>query len=227
MPFSQNLSPKIRDQLAKKILVPLVGPSSVGKTTIMRAIVENDSEFHRSSGFSTRPMRDGEEPDTYRFLENTNNERTKILQQFERGELVQFAIHPTTGFLYGTNLADYQGKYNLLDTLSSEVVNFQALGFAACQTIMIVASPNDWQARFDSRHFSDDEAAKRITEGFNSIHWGFEQENGVRWVENKEGGLAETVEHIIAIAKNQMHANDDHALRVGADLLKHLSRKSM
>ncbi len=222
MPFSQNLSDKIRDKLAHKVVVPLVGPSSVGKTTIMRAVVAADPEFYRSSGFTTRDLRDGEEPDTYRFLPNTPEQRNAIVKQFENGELIQFAIHPTTGYLYGTSLEDYSGKYNLLDVLSSEVANFRSLGFASCQTIMIVATPDDWQTRFASREFSDDENHKRILEGIASLTWGLDQGNGVRWVENKDDDIRDTVSHVIAIAKNQLHENDERARDIANQLLKYL-----
>lgn len=224
MSFSANLNPNIRDKLASKIVVPLVGPSSVGKTTIMRAVVASDPDFYRSSGFTTRPMRKGEEPDTYRFLEDTPDQRAKIVQQSLRGELLQFVVHPTTGYLYGTDLDDYKAKYNLLDVISSEVAGFHSRGFAACRTIMIVATPDDWQARFASRSFSADENAKRILEGIESLSWGLEQGNGVRWVENKEDDIAATVSHVIAIAKNQLHENDERARDTATQLLKYLTQ---
>jgi guanylate kinase len=148
MPFSKNISPKVRDELSKKTLIPLVGPSSVGKTTIMRAVTDAHPEFYISSGFTTRPRRPDEPADTYRFLDNSDDQRQKIIDQFGQGNLIQFAIHPTTGFMYGTSLTDYKGKFNLLDMLSSTVANFQSLGFAACRPVMIVASPEQWQASF-------------------------------------------------------------------------------
>lgn len=222
MPFNQNLSPQVRSELSKKILIPLVGPSSVGKTTVMRAVVDTHPEFRRSSGFTTRPRREDEESDTYRFLENSEQQRNDIIKQFQDGKLIQFAIHPTTGNLYGTNLDDYSAKFNLLDTLSSEVVNFQSLGFAACRTVMIVASPSDWQQRFDSRGFDRDEAMKRTQEGIESLRWGLDQHGSVRWLENKESQIGDTVEHIVAIANNELHENDEQARRVGDELLEYL-----
>lgn len=226
MPFSQNLSPKIREQLSKKTLIPIVGPSSVGKTTIMRAVCEADSSFHRTVSFTTRPRRPDEAADTYKFLQNTEVQRRDILRQFEQGELIQFAIHPTTAFMYGTGLDEYNGTYNLLDILSNEIAGFQALGFAACRTIMLVTTPDEWQERFDSWHFSAEEAHKRVQEGIDSLQWGFAQEGSVRWLENRTGDMPSTVEHVIAIAKNQLHENDERARDVATQLLKYLMQRS-
>jgi guanylate kinase len=225
VPFNQNLSPKVREELSKKILIPLVGPSSVGKTTVMRAVVDLHPDFARSSGFTTRPRREEEEADTYRFLDNSEQQRNDIIKKFQDGELIQFAIHPTTGYLYGTSLKDYSAQFNLLDTLSSEVVNFQALGFAACRTIMIVATPAEWQQRFDSREFGAEEAQKRIIEGIDSLKWGLEQHGGVRWIENPEAGMGSTVDHIVAIANNELHENDTKARKIGEELLTHLESR--
>lgn len=225
MPFSQSLSPKVREELSKKILIPLVGPSSVGKTTVMRAVVDLHPEFARSSGFTTRPRREDEELDTYRFLSNDENQRNEIIKQFQNGELINFVIHPTTGYLYGTSLADYSAQYNLLDMLSSEVVNFQALGFAACRTIMIVTTPAEWQERFDSRKFDPEESQKRIIEGIDSLKWGLEQHGAVRWIENPEGGIRDTVDHVFAIADNKLHENDEQARKIGEELLAHLESR--
>ena len=226
MPFSQNLSPKIRTQLSKKTLIPIVGPSSVGKTTIMRAVCETDPSFHRTVSFTTRPPRHDEAPDTYRFLPNTDEQRRDIIKKFERGELIQFAIHPTTSFMYGTGIEEYKGTYNLLDVLSSEVSSFQALGFAACRTIMLVSSPEEWQQRFDSWQFGPEEAHKRIREGIDSLQWGIDQHGSVRWLENHTGKMPSTVEHVIAIAHNELHENDDRAKRTGLQLLRYLKSRT-
>lgn len=222
MPFSQNLSPKIHEQLSKKTLIPIVGPSSVGKTTIMRAVCDADNSFHRTVSFTTRPRREDESADTYKFLKDTEEQRRDIIRQFERGELIQFAIHPTTSYMYGTGLEEYSGTYNLLDILSNEVASFQSLGFAACRTIMLVTSPEEWQERFDGWHFSPEEANKRISEGINSLRWGFAQAGAVRWLENRTGDLPKTVEHVIAIAHNELHENDERARTIGEKLLGYL-----
>lgn len=225
MPFSQNISPKIRDQLSKKVLIPIVGPSSVGKTTVMRAVCAADPSFHRTVSFTTRPPRQNEPADTYRFLPNTPEQRQNIMRMYEKGQLIQFIIHPTT-HLYGTALEDYKGRFNLLDVISSEVANFQALGFAACQTIMLVTTPAEWQQRFDSWQFGPEEAHKRIREGIDSLQWGLDQHGGVRWLENRTGDMPSTVDHVIAIAHNELHENDARAKHIGEELLRYLKSRT-
>lgn len=222
MPFNHNLHPKTRDQIAKKVIIPIVGPTSVGKTTLMRAVAAADKDIYRSRGFTTRPRQTGEPEDTYRFLPNTPKQQQELIQQMATGELLQSAIHPETGYLYGTNIDDYQGKYNIISTLSSEVANFQAMGFYDCKVIMLVAAPTDWQKRFFDRDFSKDEANKRIKEGITSINWALAQDGGVRWVENKQDRLDESVSDIITIVKNLPYQHDQQSRDVAAKLLHHL-----
>lgn len=222
MPFNHHLHPKTRDQIAQKIIIPIIGPTSVGKTELMRLLVNTDDTFYRSMGFTTRPKHLGEAEDTYRFLPNSAEQQQEIIQQMTTGELLQFAIHPETGYLYGTNIDDYQGTYNVISTFGSEVSNFRSLGFASCVPIMLVASPNDWHERFVARKFTEDEARKRVKEGISSIEWGLQQDGAVRWVENKKNQLAQAVSEVIAIAKNQPYEYDQNAELVAKQLLHHL-----
>jgi guanylate kinase len=226
MPFNHNLSPSIQNQLSKKTLVPIVGPSSVGKTSVIRAVCEADPSFHRTVSFTTRTPREDEEPDTYKFLPNTDAQRREIIKKFEAGELIQFAIHPTTSFMYGTGISEYSGVYNLLDVLSSEVQEFQAMGFAACRTVMLVTTPDEWAERFDGHHFGPEESSKRIREGIDSLQWGLEHAGGVRWIENRTGDIASAVDHVIAIAHNELHENDARARQTGEQLLQYLKTRT-
>lgn len=226
MPFNHNLSPSIQQQLSKKTLVPIVGPSSIGKTSVIRAVCEANPTFHRTVSFTTRPPREDEEPDTYKFLPNTDAQRREIIKKFEAGELIQFAIHPTTSYMYGTGINEYSGVYNLLDVLSSEVQEFQAMGFAACRTVMLVTTPEEWAERFDGHHFSPEEAHKRIHEGIESLQWGLDQYGAVRWIENRSGKIADAVEHVIAIAHNELHENDARARDAGEQLLTYLKSRT-
>lgn len=226
MPFNRNLSPKLREQLSKKTLIPIVGPSSVGKTSVERAVCKADPTFHRAVSFTTRPPREDEEADTYKFLPNTESQRRDILKKFEAGELIQFAIHPTTAYMYGTSISEYSGTYNLLDVLSSEVHEFQTVGFAACRTIMLVTTPDEWRERFERWQFSPEESHKRIQEGIESLQWGLEQYGAVRWIENRTGKIEQAVEHVIAIAHNELHENDAKARETGEQLLSYLQTRT-
>ena len=220
--------------LAEKSIIPLVGPSAVGKTTLMKALEQANPAYKRVISFTTRAQRPGEAEDTYRFLDQdprfkyakNKQEHIKccINKWYAMGQLVQYAEHPKTSDIYGTTVADYRGKYNLLDTLSGAVEKFRHLGFLACRPIMIVASPADWQQRFGARNFSDDEAYKRLSEGIMSLQWGLEEEHEVDWVINKEGKLKETIKQITQVAEEEVSSleNSRKGRLMGGKLLDHL-----
>ncbi len=225
MPFNHLLSPGFRKQIENRVIVPIVGPTSVGKTSLMRKVVELDSDFNRSTGFTTRPRRKDELIDSYRFLEHTQKQRKQIMDQITTGNILQFAVHPT-GYLYGTNFDDYKGKYNLIDVLSSEVINFQALGFMECKTIMVVTSPEVWQARFELRNFSIEESLKRVNEGIESLEWAFNQNENLCWLENSQNIIEQGAQEIINIVKNGYHQKDDKVKLVAEELLNHFNALS-
>jgi len=94
--------------------VVLAAPSGAGKTTIARALVENEEDFAFSVSATTRPPR-GQEVDgvDYWFLS-----RVEFEEKVARGEFAEWAeVH---GQLYGTPLASLVqagegGRHVLLD----------------------------------------------------------------------------------------------------------------
>lgn len=226
MPFNHHLNDKVLKYLSNKNLVLLVGPSSVGKTMLMQQVVKLNSDFNIASGFTTRPLRKDEDPSTYRFLPNTPIQKQQIVNQIASGELLQFAVHPQTRYLYGTSFKDYSAKYNLLDVLSNEVYNFQTIGFATCRTIMIIAEPEEWQDRFTTRNFSRDETYKRIKEGIASLNWGLENQDNIHWIHNTTSNFELVAKDIIAIAKGQEYKKDESAINTANRLLIHLNEQA-
>lgn len=221
MPLNESLSQEAKNILATKVIVPIVGISAIGKNALMKEL-RGKTGFHQSSGFTTRPKRTPEE-DAYRehyvginiqdLLSGTGDE-----------ELVQYAVHSQTGTVYGTMLKDYEGQYNLLDTLSTEVAAFQQLGFSACRTTVIVAEPDQWQYRFNSNHFSQPEQLARIKEGIGSLAWSLEQGTTISWLVNQDGRLQLAARQLMAIAQGKEAQYPVTAMNIGARLLKHLEK---
>lgn len=181
--------------LAGKYLVMLVGPSGVGKSTLMNQVVRQSSEFGRITGFTTRSPRPDDEPGMYRYYS-----KDEVQQKVTTGGLVQHAEFPTTGHIYGTEAHDYPARYNLKDTMANAVDEFRRLPFADTVTIGLTAPAEQWRAWFLSRYPGpSDEALKRLEEAKLSISWCL-SDSRTYWLSNSEGSLAPTSTRLIEIA---------------------------
>lgn len=220
---AKNYSPsnKARAVLQNTTLVSIIGPFTVGKTTAMREIGLKDKDFSRVHGFTTRPIRSDETIDTYRFLPHTEAGLQRILDLLRAGKLVQVAVHPSTGYVYGTDTKDFRNKYSILATLSNVMEDLRSLPFGGVREIGMVTSPVDWQGRVRNlpEVIGDKDIKKRMSEAIISLEWLIKQGNKQAWVVNDNGHLDEVVEEIIGISKGQRQATPKNR-EVGQSLLK-------
>ncbi|RYX78462.1 hypothetical protein EON76_06230 [bacterium] len=180
-------SDTIRQELAKKTLIMVVGPSAIGKSTTMNTVVAKDDRFQRVSGFTSRAARPNDEPGMYRYV--TEDHYQQLQERIADRQLVQYAVSPVKDVVYGTEIGDYPGQYNLQDTWSSAVDNYRKLGFGEYKVVGLVADPLDWKKWFQTRFPQDDqaEALSRLTEAHQSLSWLLTQHaNSVYWVKNRE-----------------------------------------
>jgi len=190
---------EISKQLREKILVMVVGPPAIGKSSVMSAAVKLHSDFARVSGFTSRKRRPNDEPKLYSYITHDEVGLKPVIKKIERGELVQYAIHPTTHALYATRIEDYKSIYNLLDTLSSVVDSLRKLPFKSTITIGLVSDPETWQSWFLQRYPNKGpERHKRLQEAVLSLEWLLDQPDGsVLWLENKLGELNQTAQRLV------------------------------
>lgn len=161
----------------EKLLVMIVGPAAIGKSTIMKAATDINGNFGYVRGFTTRPRR--EQGDLYLHVDEQQVEEFR-----EEGSLLTHFVHPTTGYHYGTRLDDYAARYNLLDTLSGAVDSYRKLPFRATITIGLVTEASRWQEWFLGRYpHKNQEADKRLAEAKLSLGWLLQQQDLV-WLTN-------------------------------------------
>lgn len=201
-------NPEVLEPLRPLTLAPIIGPAAVGKTLCMKQIAHTHEDFGRVQGFTTRdydPKRDGEK-DEYRFLQHDKATLEKLLDQVQRGELVQFHPHSTTGYIYGSELCDYVKPYTMLGAAANSIKELRALPFAKIVEITLVTEPEEWLKRFRARTSSKDEARKRIKEGVQSLTWSLERED-MHWVVNSRGRLAQASEEIVGVVTGSREVN--------------------
>lgn len=180
--------------LSEKTIVMLVGPSAVGKSTIMNCVSELDREFSRVSGFTTRAKRPGDEVELYRYL--TQEEANAVIQS---NALVQYACNPANNQIYGTELSDYPNKFNMKDTLSGAVENFTRLPFNDHHIISVTVPVEPWLNWLNARYPSTSiERVNRLREAKQSIEWSLAQHHNHSWVVNRPGDIASAANAVIS-----------------------------
>lgn len=189
----------------------IVGPSAIGKSTLMNEVVQQHSEFGRTTGFTTRNPRPNDEPGQYRYLTKSEVEK-KIAEK----SLVQYAVFPTTGQIYGTEAIDYPSNYNLKDILANAVADFRALPFKQTITISLTTSPKEWQRWFLARYPEpSEEAEQRLQEAKLSIEWSL-HDSETHWLNNSQNHIADAASQLINIATNKVEPdsppNEPHAM---------------
>ena len=181
----------------------LVAPSAMGKSTIMRRLVDIDERFGPVSGFTSRKPRYNDDPRLYRYVSQSEAERLT-----HSDDIVQYAVHPTTGAIYGSMTQDYPAEYNVLDTLYSVVAELREAPFADTYTFSLVAPANIWKTRFLQRYPErTDEADKRLRESADSLRWSM-QDTQTRWLLNNST-LDAVCKRLITLVDDPADPGDD------------------
>lgn len=186
----------------------------------MDLVISLDNDFGRVQGFTTRPPRMGEKSSEYRFLSHKESTIKSILDMTEAGKLVQYAVHPTTGYIYGSDLSDYGHPYTMLDTLASAVPMLRALPFGSIREITVVTEPQELIERIGRRATTQDEYFKRIDEGRQSLEWSLSQDE-MMWICTPHGIEHRIGEEIIGLVRGTRDPNPQNR-KIGEKLLQEL-----
>jgi len=210
--------------LNEKNLIMFVGPAAVGKSYLMNRITEQDIDFGRVSVFTSREAREDDEPGMFRYIPHDDAHISQLLDKIDTGEVVQYAIHPTSGRIYGSEITDYAKTFNMLATLSGIVNSLRQLPFVTTRVIGLAVDPDIWLQRFNSRPMSTEERAKRLSEAIFSLEWLLANRQEIEWVDNTSSDESVAVQAVIDIVKFNK-PGDKLALRVAHSMLERLQKE--
>jgi guanylate kinase len=203
----------VRDQLHNKNFIMVVGPAAVGKSSLMNEVAKIDTDFARVKNTTTRPQRSYDEPGLYNYVPHTNEGLGVLLDQIKKRELVQYAVYPTTGYIYGTFPGGYPAMYSMLDTQSQVVATLSRFPFKNTYVIGVVTDPTKWKEWLTKRDIKgSEEYVKRVGEAITSLEWLVAQpDNSINWVYNHPNDLQTSAHDFIAAIRN--HQVNDLTLR--------------
>ena len=219
-------NPAVAEHLQAIHLVNVIGPWAVGKTTIMRNAVARDPDFGMKLGLTSRPVRQGESSRSSRFFPHNQAGLNAIYDKLTSGNLVQIKVHPTSGYIYASEVEDYQKPYVVLDTMASAVEEVHRLPFRGFTDVALAAPVDDWVKRIklNSNGVSQEYITARLEEAHMNLSWSLEQGDNVSWVLNKNGESDSAALSVIALARNVLRPNPSNR-KYGEQMLKALEKR--
>lgn len=174
---SYKPSSEVANQLAQVDLVAIVGPTGVGKTTIIDRlglpVIKSDV---------TRPRRPDEKgTHTYNF----RTDYETLMSELEEGKFVQFYVSEYDEF-YGTHSRAYPSSGGATMSIIAELIpHFSQLGFKSITSIYIMPpSYAEWMRRIGD--VRADELKGRIAEAKASINYAKDHEEQFTFVLNDD-----------------------------------------
>ena len=206
---------KILESIAGVRLIAVVGPSAVGKTTIMETAVQKSPLLSMVGGVTSRARREGESEAEFKFLT-----KEQVLTGAKQGYYVQIAMTPS-GDLYATSPSDYPAaKVGIMAVLSSAIADFRKY-FPELKVVFIVPGTYEaWVQRFNERAADDEDKSKRLEEAKQSLSFALTDEN-VHFILND--GLEQAVDRLIQVAEGAKPDAEDQAKTLAAQYLESLN----
>jgi guanylate kinase len=165
---SYTPSPKTLGRLKRVRFVAVVGPTAVGKTTLIREAMRREPSLHLVLNNTSRaPRPDEQEGVDYRF-----ETRKAMEARIAKGEYVQVA--PSLfGDLYATGANDYPIEgVAVLPVLADAMPVFRALPFADIRCVFLVPPDWDtWQTRIAKHKFTPEKLQGRLHEARRSLEF--------------------------------------------------------
>lgn len=181
---SYQPSDAVKQRMADKSLIALIGPSAVGKSTIAKEIIRlGGSEFSEVLSAMTRRRR-SDDPAGYQTAdEGFTIERA--LELIHARAVTNYAIHPS-GNIYATLPESFPSRYNILPLLPGSVETMRKAGFEAVHMLYIVTTIEALESQLAGR-VNDPSFAARVSEGCDSLRWGLEHSDEVSFIQNIYG----------------------------------------
>jgi guanylate kinase len=155
-------APDVLKQIGNLEVLMVVGPSGVGKTTL----IENSGLTFAPSD-TTRPPRPGEEEGVDFYF---RTDYGQLVREIKNGRFVQVAIG-SGGDFYSTKDSSYPNDGIVIKEVMADVLSvFRNLGFR--RTISAYITPPSfasWMNRLADHHLSNDQLKKRIAEAQRSL----------------------------------------------------------
>jgi guanylate kinase len=161
-------SPVALQRLKQVRFVAVVGPTAVGKTTLIREAMKREPSLHLVLNNTSRARRpDEQEGVDYRF-----ETQGAMEARIAHGEYAQVA--PTVfGDLYATAADDYATDgVAVMPVLADALPQFEALPFAELRVVYVL--PPDWeiwQTRVAKHGFTPEKLAGRMQEAKRSLQY--------------------------------------------------------
>lgn len=214
-------APDVLDRLKQVDFVAVVGPTSVGKTTVIKAAMECEPSLHLVLNNTSRAPRAGEQEGVdYQF-----KSRAEMEQRIAKGEYVQVAPS-VLGELYATPPEGYfTDGVCVMAVLAAALPNFRSLPFKRMRTVFIV--PPDWQTwekRLTSHGFTPEHRAKRLAEAKRSLAYALSEDQPLIII-NQDLDTAAQDFADIALDRPlppRLTADQTRARAIVRDLLQHL-----
>lgn len=193
---SYRPSQQTLDQIAGKTLVMFIGPTGIGKTSLIHEVQRLRPDYERVSIVTTRP-RKPEDPPT--FQTSTEGITPRDIQRWiTTGELVEYSVN-TNGYIYGQLPSGFPGNVNLMALLPSGVEPLRNAGFGKIVAVYIVTQAETWRQWLKESRSSYVDLSARLDEAINSIDYAFDHRDKLAFVANRAGELESTAASIVRI----------------------------
>lgn len=208
-------------KLPQVILVAVIGPTAVGKTTLLNAAAARCPALHPVVATTTRPPRPGEENGVdMRFCD-----RESVEARIQRGEYAQ-VTPSSTGDIYATAPEDYAtGGISVMAILADAMPSFYALPFQAIRPIFVLPpSWEVWQERLAGHGFTSEQLEKRLQEAGRSLSYAINTPN-LSFVINDDLADATLDFTQVALGGDTQATNQYKARDLAAMLFKELQNR--
>ncbi|HEV2403023.1 MAG TPA: hypothetical protein VGS08_02375 [Candidatus Saccharimonadales bacterium] len=155
-------------QLQNVHMVAVVGPTAVGKTTLIDYAATHDSRIHRMVTDVSRLPR-AEEVDG---LDYNFRSRRDMLQDLRQGQFVQMAL-ATGNHIYGSRASSYSSEgYTVMAVMARAMPAFADLPFGQLQVVCVIPPDFEtWQRRIAAHYFTPAEYQQRLLEARESLQF--------------------------------------------------------
>ncbi|MDB5160111.1 MAG: hypothetical protein JWO99_374 [Candidatus Saccharibacteria bacterium] len=181
-------------QIYNKTTHMVAGVSNAGKTTLIEhavPLVENSAMV----GTVTDRGYKEDDPGNYVYF---SSDHIKFL--INDDQMVNYAVHPATGKLYGTLPESFPAKHNFLPTMVTSMKQIERAGFDETTRTYITMEGVSWRGLIEAVDFKGSRRA-RMEEGITSLTTAEQEAETFQFVRNVLGetGLKQATNDLIAV----------------------------